>query len=168
MRVQIVYILCVLLLAVILCGAAESTQDADGNAALPVRGLYVQFERRGWAAEYWSGQVIRDFNTFDSVVGSTVAEEVELQLLHPTFDIRGQCRILKQGVEDRRPPEDAHLIDDDQFQKLSLRCPGQHDNGVVRGGRIQNQKVRRSRSKRSSGQYQAGGRLSLWFEATGS
>ena len=47
---------------------------------LPVRGVYVQFERRGWASEYWSGQVIANFNSFDSVVGHTVAEEVSLQL----------------------------------------------------------------------------------------
>lgn len=47
---------------------------------LPVRGIYVQFERRGWPDGYWSGQVITDFNSFDSVVGHTVAEEVALQL----------------------------------------------------------------------------------------
>ena len=47
---------------------------------LPVRGLYVQFERRGWPSEWWSGQVISDFNSMDEVVGHTVAEEVSLQL----------------------------------------------------------------------------------------
>jgi len=47
---------------------------------LPVRGLYVQFERRGWSSEWWSGQVISDFNSMDDVVGYTVAEEVSLQL----------------------------------------------------------------------------------------
>ena len=43
-------------------------------------GVYTQFERRGWASEYWSGEVIQNWNTFDSVVGSTVAQEVSLQL----------------------------------------------------------------------------------------
>jgi hypothetical protein len=47
---------------------------------LPVRGLYVQFERRGWASGYWPGQVISDLNSFDDVVGHTVADEVALQL----------------------------------------------------------------------------------------
>ena len=47
---------------------------------LPVRGLYVQFERRGWPSEWWSGQVINDFNTMVEELGHTVAEEVALQL----------------------------------------------------------------------------------------
>jgi hypothetical protein len=47
---------------------------------LPIRGLYVQFERRGWAAEYWSGQVIHQFDSVDAVVGTTVAAEVGSQL----------------------------------------------------------------------------------------
>ena len=51
-----------------------------GRFRLSTRGLWVQFERRGWASEYWPGQVIQDFNNFDSVVGHTVAEEVALQL----------------------------------------------------------------------------------------
>ena len=50
------------------------------GALLPVRGLYVQFDRRGWASEYWSGQVISGFNTYDPVVGRTIAEEVAAQL----------------------------------------------------------------------------------------
>jgi hypothetical protein len=45
-----------------------------------VRGLYVQFERRGYPSEYWTGQAIRDFNKFDDVVGHTVSEEIALQL----------------------------------------------------------------------------------------
>ena len=49
-------------------------------SSLPVRGLYVQFERRGWPAEYSPGQVIQNFDQFDAVVGSTVAAEVALQL----------------------------------------------------------------------------------------
>ena len=47
---------------------------------LPIRGLYVQFEKRGWASGYWSGDVIQSWNNFDATVGHTVAEEVALQL----------------------------------------------------------------------------------------
>jgi hypothetical protein len=43
-------------------------------------GLYVQFERRGWPSEYWPGQVIQNWNQFDSVVGGAVSSEVALQL----------------------------------------------------------------------------------------
>ena len=57
------------------------TADITVNLfSLPIRGLYVQFERRGWPAEYWQGQVIQNFDQFDAVVGSTVAAEVALQL----------------------------------------------------------------------------------------
>ena len=57
-------------------------QDVEQNGRFLVkgRGLYTQFERRGWASEYWSGEVIQNWNTFDPVVGSTVAQEVSLQL----------------------------------------------------------------------------------------
>ncbi len=48
--------------------------------ALPTRGLWVQFERRGWPVEYWAGQVIQQFTLFDDVVGSKVSDEVALQL----------------------------------------------------------------------------------------
>ena len=47
---------------------------------LPVRGLYVQFDRRGWPSEYWSGEIIKGFNKEDPVVGHTVSYEVSLQL----------------------------------------------------------------------------------------
>lgn len=56
------------------------TAKLPPGALLPVRGLYVQFERRGWASEYWPGQVIQQFNITDEVVGHTVREEVALQL----------------------------------------------------------------------------------------
>jgi hypothetical protein len=65
------------------------TLDADtsvtatftpGHYPFPIRGLWVQFERRGWASGYWSGEVIQEFNNFDPVVGSLVSEEVALQL----------------------------------------------------------------------------------------
>jgi hypothetical protein len=58
-------------------GCAPAVPKAN---LLPVRGLYVQFERRGWSSEYWSGQVIQQFDTLDPVVGHTVGEEVALQL----------------------------------------------------------------------------------------
>jgi hypothetical protein len=44
-------------------------------------GVYTQFERRGTLSEYsGSGQVIQNWAQFDSVVGSTVSQEVSLQL----------------------------------------------------------------------------------------
>jgi hypothetical protein len=60
--------------------AVVATEPPLGRFRLPTRGLWVQFERRGSWTEYWNGQVIQDFNTFDPVVGSTIAKEVELQL----------------------------------------------------------------------------------------
>jgi hypothetical protein len=47
---------------------------------LPVRGLYVSFERRGRNSMYYSGETIDNFLTFDPVVGHTVADEVSMQL----------------------------------------------------------------------------------------
>ena len=58
-------------------GGADITVNLS---SLPVRGLYVQFERRGWPSEYSPGQVIQNFDQPDAVVGSTVAAEVALQL----------------------------------------------------------------------------------------
>ena len=49
-------------------------------SSLPIRGLFVSFERRGWPAEYWSGQTLQQFDSLDPVVGTTVAAEVGLQL----------------------------------------------------------------------------------------
>lgn len=45
-----------------------------------VRGLFVSYERRGWASGYESGNAIQEFNNFDAVVGHTVKEEIALQL----------------------------------------------------------------------------------------
>ena len=53
---------------------------APPGTALAVRGLWAQFERRGWASEFWSGQVLQNFTSFDSVLNSTVQAEVSLQL----------------------------------------------------------------------------------------
>lgn len=43
-------------------------------------GLWAQFERRGTPSEYNPGQVIQSWTQFDSVVNSTVSQEVSLQL----------------------------------------------------------------------------------------
>lgn len=59
---------------------ATKQSPSTSNVLLPVRGLYVQFERRGWPSGYWSGDAIQSFNTFDDLVGHTVAEELSLQL----------------------------------------------------------------------------------------
>ncbi|RPI28405.1 MAG: hypothetical protein EHM70_16745, partial [Chloroflexota bacterium] len=47
---------------------------------LPIRGLLIQFDRRGWDSEYWPGQVIQEFNQMDEVVGRPVRDEVAAQL----------------------------------------------------------------------------------------
>ena len=95
-----------------------SSESRQGSTAitvdpseLTIRGLYVQFERRGWPSGYWSGYLIKDFAEFDSVVGHTVAEEVSQQLDAMgaigvntiTFELRSSdaVRILPP----REPPE---------------------------------------------------------------
>jgi hypothetical protein len=60
--------------------SAFQDDEQRGRFLVKSPGLYTQFERRGWASEYWSGEVIQNWNTFDPVVGSTVAQEVSLQL----------------------------------------------------------------------------------------
>ena len=63
---------------------SESRQGSTAVTVTPseleVRGLYVQFERRGWPSGYWSGDLIQKFTDFDDVVGRTVAEEASEQL----------------------------------------------------------------------------------------
>jgi len=49
-------------------------------SGLPIRGLVVQIERRGWPTEYWNGQTLQRWDSLDPVVGTTVAAEVGLQL----------------------------------------------------------------------------------------
>jgi hypothetical protein len=51
-----------------------------GRYRLPTRGLYVQFERRGYPNGYRPGQMLQQFNDFDPIVGRTVKEEVAAQL----------------------------------------------------------------------------------------
>lgn len=62
-----------LTLSVFAMSAATASQ-------LATRGLWVQFERRGWSSGYWPGEVIEQFNDVDSVVGHKVSDEVSLQL----------------------------------------------------------------------------------------
>src|SRR5262245_61282622 len=56
---------------------ARSRTDGNGHRRssgqlLPIRGLWVQFERRGWSSGYWPGEVVQNLNMFDSVVQRTV------------------------------------------------------------------------------------------------
>ena len=59
---------------------AKQAETPIPRVLLPVRGLYIAFERRGWGSGYYSGDVISNFNNYDEIVGHTVAEEVSLQL----------------------------------------------------------------------------------------
>jgi hypothetical protein len=61
-------------------GSTTLTVTSPGHFLLKNVGLYTQFERRNWSSEYWSGQVIQNWDQFDSVVGSTVSQEISLQL----------------------------------------------------------------------------------------
>ena len=89
--------------------SSESRQGSTTITVTPseleVRGLYVQFERRGWPSGYWSGDLIKNFNDFDEVVGHTVAEEVSQQLDAMraigvntiTFELRSSDAVLIRG-----------------------------------------------------------------------
>lgn len=62
---------------------ATSTQDftvIDFSGPLAVKGMWVQFDKRGWPSGYYSGDMIKQFHVFDAVVGQTVANEVSQQL----------------------------------------------------------------------------------------
>src|SRR5216683_2247928 len=61
-------------------GSTTLTVTIPGHFLVKNAGLYTQIERRGYPSEYWSGQVIQNWTQFDSVVGSTVSQEVSLQL----------------------------------------------------------------------------------------
>jgi hypothetical protein len=61
-------------------GSTSLTVIARAQSLLKNAGLYVQFERRGWPTEYWSGEILQNWDQVDSVVGSTVSSEVSLQL----------------------------------------------------------------------------------------
>jgi hypothetical protein len=62
-------------------GHAEETATGPiGHVPLSRLGLWVQVEERGAAAGYWQGQLIQQFDQFDSTVGSLVSDEASLQL----------------------------------------------------------------------------------------
>jgi hypothetical protein len=73
-------ILSIIFLRAVSVKGMAPTNVSNNSSRLRVRGLYTQFERRGWSSEYWSGQVISDFYIYDTVVGQTRAKEVALQL----------------------------------------------------------------------------------------
>src|ERR1700688_3108197 len=58
---------------------ASTTLTVIPPGLLKSSGLWAQFERRGTSSEYASGQGIQNWNQFDSVVGSTVSQEISLQ-----------------------------------------------------------------------------------------
>jgi hypothetical protein len=60
--------------------APQNNTALSVNAQLPTRGLFVQFERRGWPNGYYNGDLIHNWNNYDPIVGHTVSEEVALQL----------------------------------------------------------------------------------------
>ena len=74
-------LLCLASLMFCLAGiAAQTSTMPSPPSQLHTRGLWVQIEERGWPNGYWPGQVIRQFNDYDPVVGHTVSEEVALQM----------------------------------------------------------------------------------------
>jgi hypothetical protein len=60
--------------------ATFSVATVRARRRVPSPGLYLFVERRGYPVEYWMGQLLHDWTTFDSVVGSTPAQEAALQL----------------------------------------------------------------------------------------
>ncbi|MBI4499584.1 MAG: Ig domain-containing protein [Gemmatimonadetes bacterium] len=65
--------------------ATSGTKNASATLTitpsnLPVRGLYVQFERRGYPNGFWPGHAVRQLDSVDAVIGMTVAAEVNLEL----------------------------------------------------------------------------------------
>jgi len=68
------------LIAVMFCLVGIWASMITPPAQLPTRGLGDKFERRGWPNGYYNGDLIHNWNNFDSVVGHTVSAEVALQL----------------------------------------------------------------------------------------
>ncbi len=62
-----------------LTGATSAAFDIT-TSSLPIRGLYVQFERRGYPNGFWPGQALRELDSVDAVIGTTVATEMNLEL----------------------------------------------------------------------------------------
>ena len=61
-------------------GLKTLTVTPPGHFLLKNAGVYAQFDRRGTWAQYFSGEVIQNWDQFDSLVGSTVSQEISLQL----------------------------------------------------------------------------------------
>ncbi|MEW6721520.1 MAG: Ig-like domain-containing protein, partial [Thermodesulfobacteriota bacterium] len=67
-------------------GSKALTVTSPGHFLLKNVGLWALFERRGieerlgWSGEYWCGQIIQNWDQFDTVVDNTVSQEVSLQL----------------------------------------------------------------------------------------
>ena len=56
------------------------TATPKPGVLLPIRGVIGPFERRGSQTGYYKGQILREFNLQDPDVGTTVAQEISLQL----------------------------------------------------------------------------------------
>lgn len=56
------------------------TQPPVPRVFLPVRGVIGPFEKRGSGAGYFEGQILHEFNNIDPIIGTTVAQEIGLQL----------------------------------------------------------------------------------------
>ena len=69
-------------------------------------GVWAYFDDRGYPSGYYPGQVIQNWDQFDSSVGSTVSEEISLQLdtMHAmgvntiTFDLRTSDNVSPQTI----------------------------------------------------------------------
>jgi uncharacterized protein (TIGR03437 family) len=66
--------------ATVAVSAPAAPPSPLGRVRSNAPGLWSQFEQRGFPSQYWPGQAIQMFTQFDPVVGSTVSEELSLQL----------------------------------------------------------------------------------------
>ena len=60
--------------------STDNFNVTDFDKTFVVKGLYVEFERRGITGGYYTGQLVKELNTFEPTLGHTVADEVNLQL----------------------------------------------------------------------------------------
>jgi len=67
-------------MATIAVSAPPPVVSPLGRLRSSAPGIWTQFEERGWPSQYWAGQAIQLFTQFDPVVGSTVSQEISLQL----------------------------------------------------------------------------------------
>jgi len=56
------------------------TETPIPRVLLPIRGVIGPFERRGSGAGYFEGQILNGFTDVDPAIGTTIAQEVSLQL----------------------------------------------------------------------------------------